>query len=396
MVISRAAVAALASNLLVGGGYIAAAEETSSCRCPADENVRIGGVSHGNVADSFWDPIYAAAERAAIDSKVELNFLRSDESSQTAQGGQNLTYWMVERIKEMCSGDNVVDGFFSTINDQAVLTALQSNCLANGIPTIVINAGLTMAQDASGNISSNKFLNYIGTDDYQTGEASGTKLLSACPDCKRFYCLDHCGGCTSWVERCRGFGDAVGEGYGQRIPIDDSSEDAYIASVESVIGTNGTWNDVGILAGTQKSLVLLLEALHNKQPGFKIAGIDTSPELYKVLGDGKWLWGTSQEPYLQGYYPVQLLANTVRMGGQGLQTFNLATGPRFVTEAPAGAQLCYFDVDPFKSCVDDTQNETSETTTSPPSDTSEPSPGTRKLVSATTMLVSAALRIFGI
>eukprot|EP00985_Skeletonema_marinoi_P004509 scaffold1957_cov118-Skeletonema_marinoi.AAC.16 len=286
--------AALASILFVG----ATAEE--SCPCP--ETLRIGGVSHGNEADKFWDPVYAAANRAAMDSSVDLDFARYDESSTlTGQGGQEIVDWMVDTIEKMCSGDNTVDGMFSTINDAAVLTALKANCLANGIPTVIINAGGNLAQE------SGSFLHFIGADDYNTGKDAGEKLLAACPTCQRFYCLDHCGGCTSWTDRCRGFEDAVGDAYGQTIQIDDSSEDAYIASVESVIiGTN---------------------ALHNKHKKVKLAGVDTSPGLFEVLGDDEWLWGTSQQPYLQGYYPVQMLANTIRMGGQSLQTFNLETGP---------------------------------------------------------------------
>jgi simple sugar transport system substrate-binding protein len=374
--------AALASILFVG----ATAEE--SCPCPDGKTLRIGGVSHGNVADKFWDPVYAAAERAAMDSSVGLDFARYDESSSlTGQGGQDIVDFMVDTIEKMCTGDNTVDGMFSTINDVAVLTALKANCLANGIPTVIINAGGNLAQE-SGN-----FLHFIGADDYNTGKDSGEKLLAACPTCQRFYCLDHCGGCTSWTDRCRGFEDAVGEAYGQTIQIDDSSEDAYIASVESVIiGTNGTWgDDVGLLLGTHQSMILFAEALHNKHKKVKLAGVDTSPGLFQVLGDDEWLWGTSQQPYLQGYYPVQMLANTIRMGGQSLQTFNLETGPTFVTEAPEGQALC--NSDPFQSCVaDDAQ----KPETVSPLAGDEPSPGARKLASVTTRLVSAALRIFGI
>ena len=43
--------AAIASILFIAA---TAAEE---CPCPTDKTLRIGGVSHGNVADAFWDPI---------------------------------------------------------------------------------------------------------------------------------------------------------------------------------------------------------------------------------------------------------------------------------------------------------------------------------------------------
>ena len=83
--------AAIASILFVA----ATAEE---CPCPTDKTLRIGGVSHGNVADAFWDPVYAAAERAALDSGVELDFDRYDmSSSQTGQGVKaSLAGWWAE------------------------------------------------------------------------------------------------------------------------------------------------------------------------------------------------------------------------------------------------------------------------------------------------------------
>ena len=345
----------------------------------------------GNVADAFWDPVYAAAERAALHSGVELDFDRYDmSSSQTDQGGQGIISWMVGRIEKLCSGDNAVDGLFSTINDAAILTALETNCLANGIPTVVINAGGNLVQEPQDD--GNNFLHFIGADDYNTGKESGERLIEECPTCKRFYCLDHCSNCTSWFERCRGFGDAVGEAYGQQIQIVDDSEEAYIASVESIIGANSTWDDVGLLLGAQQSLVLFAEALREKYNGVKIAGIDTSPGLYEVLSNPDWLWGTSQEAYLQGYYPVQMMTNTIRMGGQALQTFNLMTGPTFVTEKRSE---CYSD--PFQGCVADDTQSPPATETVPPTALDEPSPaGARKLASVTTRLVSAALRLFGI
>ena len=133
---SRAALAALAASAILVSN-VAVAEET--CPCPTDTKIRIGGVSHGNTADSFWDPIYSAAAQAALDSNVELDFARYESSSMSQQGGQDIITWMVERIEMSCNaGDNAVDGFFSTINHPDVLAALQSNCLANKIPTNLV------------------------------------------------------------------------------------------------------------------------------------------------------------------------------------------------------------------------------------------------------------------
>ena len=221
--ISSAAVAALStSSILFGVSNLANANEVpTTCAaggCPADMKIKIGGVSHGNTADSFWDPIYAAAERSAIDSNVELDFERFDSGTVQQQ---------VDRIKKLCGGDNPdMNGVFSTISDPAVLEALKSNCLANGIPTIVINSGHDLADAVNEDGTSGTFLHFVGADDYTTGKDSGDKLVSTCPECDTFYCIDHCGNCTSWFQRCRGFGEVVGSENGQ-ITIDDTNVDTY-------------------------------------------------------------------------------------------------------------------------------------------------------------------------
>ena len=112
------AVALLAlSTVFLAGVNTAAAAEEGTCPCPLEKKLTIGGVSHGNTADSFWDPIYEAARDAAEHSNVELKFDRYGSSSTNAQGGQELIDWMVERIEKYCSGDSPVNGLFSTINN---------------------------------------------------------------------------------------------------------------------------------------------------------------------------------------------------------------------------------------------------------------------------------------
>ena len=77
---------------------------------------------------------------------------------------------------------------------------------------------------------------------------------------------------------------------------------------------------------------------------------------------------------------------------QGLTTFDLNTGPTFVTEAPKGAQLCQDK--PFENCDGDSVEPS--TPVAPASVGNDDSPGARKLASTTTRIASAALRLFGI
>jgi len=381
----QAVIAAVATSLC------ASADTDTSCPCPSDKKLVIGGVSHGIVEDSFWDPIYLAAERSAYDSNVELDFERFSLSSQGDEGQAEIARLMVDRIEKLCSGDDAVDGVFSSMNDESVIQALQTNCIDAGIPTIAINNGLNPTDNFTG------FLHFVGADDTETGKDSGEKLVSTCTTCDTFYCLDHCSNCPSWKQRCRGFGDAVGEGYGEKshIIVDPTNVDTYLSSVEDVIGdVNGTWDNIGLLLGAQTSMIDFAVALAEKHPGVKIAGIDTSPGLYEVLGTAddndkaSILWGTDQQPYLQGYYPVQLLANTLRMG-QNLQVFDLESGPKFVTVAPEPEEVVcaknpYHNCDaavagpvggddstPAEESADTTESDTADTTAEEPADTTE-------------------------
>jgi simple sugar transport system substrate-binding protein len=67
----------------------------------------------------------------------------------------------------------------------------------------------------------------------------------------------------------------------------------------------------------------------------KLATFDLSPDVLAAVRDGKLLFAVDQQPYLQGFLPVMLLAERARYGvfpGQGKL---IPTGPNFVTEADA-------------------------------------------------------------
>ena len=67
----------------------------------------------------------------------------------------------------------------------------------------------------------------------------------------------------------------------------------------------------------------------------KLATFDLSPDVLAAVRDGKMLFAVDQQPYLQGYLPVILLAEQARhdiFPGEGEL---IPTGPQFVTKANA-------------------------------------------------------------
>ena len=57
--------------------------------------------------------------------------------------------------------------------------------------------------------------------------------------------------------------------------------------------------------------------------------------MLTAVRDGKMLFAVDQQPYLQGYLPVMLLAERARYGVFPGEGELIPTGPQFVTKADA-------------------------------------------------------------
>jgi len=71
----------------------------------------------------------------------------------------------------------------------------------------------------------------------------------------------------------------------------------------------------------------------------KLATFDLSPAVLAAVRDGRMLFAIDQQPYLQGYLPVVLLAEEARHGLFPARGELVPTGPHFVTRANAAQAL---------------------------------------------------------
>ena len=71
----------------------------------------------------------------------------------------------------------------------------------------------------------------------------------------------------------------------------------------------------------------------------KLATFDLSPEVLAAVRDGKMLFAVDQQPYLQGYLPVVLLAEQIKHGIFPAKGELVPTGPHFVTKDTAEQAL---------------------------------------------------------
>ena len=76
------------------------------------------------------------------------------------------------------------------------------------------------------------------------------------------------------------------------------------------------------------------ELLDQLQP-VAVGAFDLGPEVLEAVRAGKLEFAVDQQPYLQGYLPIVMLANRARYGLLPAQGDVVATGANFVTRANA-------------------------------------------------------------
>jgi len=89
----------------------------------------------------------------------------------------------------------------------------------------------------------------------------------------------------------------------------------------------------GVLATNATGGMLALDGLARvRRVGqVKVGAFDLAPEVLEAVRTGKLLFAVDQQPYLQGYLPVVMLANRARYGLLPSQGDVVATGANFVT-----------------------------------------------------------------
>ncbi len=97
----------------------------------------------------------------------------------------------------------------------------------------------------------------------------------------------------------------------------------------------------GILATNATGGLLSIDALGKtrRHGRVEVAAFDLGPDTLRAVEAGKLLFAIDQQPYLQGYLPVVMLANRARYGLLPSQGDVLATGANFVTRANAAKAL---------------------------------------------------------
>ena len=279
------------------------------------EGERIILVSHAPDSDSWWNTIKNGLALAGQQVGANVEY-RNPPTGDIAD---------MARIIEQSAVSNP-DGIITTLADPDVLNGPIQNAVAKGIPVIIINSG-TPEQAAEVGA-----LMYIGQPEYDAGLAAGMRAKR--DGVGSFLCVNHVVSNPVVGERCRGFADGLGVDLGSSM-IDSGQDPAEIKNkVKAYLSANPD-TDAVLTLGTTSADPTIEALKENGMAGDIYFGtFDLGTEIVKGIKDGTIQWGIDQQPFLQAYLPVIVLANYKRYGV--LPGNNINSGPGFVTKDALG------------------------------------------------------------
>ncbi|MBI0328931.1 sugar ABC transporter substrate-binding protein [Burkholderia plantarii] len=273
----------LVAALALAAGLAAAAGSAQAA------DARFVLVSHAPDSDSWWNTIKNAIKQADEDFNVTTDY-RNPPNGDIAD--------MSRLIEQAAARD--YDGVITTIADFDVLKSSLAKVTAKKIPLVTINSGTEEQSAQLGAIM------HVGQPEYVAGQAAGERAKAA--GVKSFLCVNHLATNPVSFERCRGFADAIGADM-KNSTIDAGTDPTEIQSKVSAYLRNHPKTQAVLTLGPVPAAATL-KALQQMGLTGKLyfATFDFSDDIARAIRSGAIQFAIDQQPYLQGYIPVAVLA----------------------------------------------------------------------------------------
>lgn len=247
-------------------------------------------ISHAPDSDPYWQVVKNSAQLAGRDFQADAVDYRNPPTGDLADMARQLEAAVARGY----------DGIVTSIADQRLEQSPLRQAAAKGIPVITINSGTPAQSRALG------ALLHIGQPEYDAGKAAGERARAA--GVKSYLCVNNFATNPISFERCRGFGDAIGADY-KASTIDSGNDPVEIENkvlgylrrhpqTQAVLALGGSSAEPSIKAVRQLGLAGKVF----------FATFDMTPEIDAAIKDGTISFAIDQQPFLQGYVPVALLA----------------------------------------------------------------------------------------
>ncbi|ARF58201.1 sugar ABC transporter substrate-binding protein [Streptomyces gilvosporeus] len=266
----------------------------------------IGMVTHSGEGDTFWDIVQNGAERAAAKDRVKFLYANDEEGAKQAELVQSYI-------------DQKVDGLIVTLAKPEALKAVVRKAVAHGIPVITINSGGQFSKAYGA-------LTHIGQDESVAGKAVGEELGRR--GRKKALCVIHEQGNVSLEDRCAGVRKGF-SGTVENLNVDGTNAPASQSSIEAKLQSDSSIDSIVTLGAPMAAISVKAKQEAGSQA--QIATFDLNVAVVKLLKAKDVTFAVDQQPYLQGYEAVDLLAlhkaNANVLGGGR----PVLTGPQLVS-----------------------------------------------------------------
>ncbi|MFP7569449.1 sugar ABC transporter substrate-binding protein [Marivita sp. S2033] len=267
-------------------------------------------VSHAPDSDSWWNTVKNGIALAAEQMGVTTEY-RNPPTGDLAD---------MARIIEQATAA-APDGIITTLADYEVLSGPIRSAVDQGIDVIIMNSGSPEQARELG------ALMYVGQPEYDAGLAAGQR--AAGDGVGSFLCVNHYISSPSSTERCQGFADGLGVDLGNQM-IDAGQDPSEIKNrVLAYLNANPDTDAILTLGPTSADPTLLALDENGLAGEIYFGTFDLGENIVQGIKDGVINWGIDQQPFLQAYLPVVVLANYDRYGV--LPGNNINSGPGFVT-----------------------------------------------------------------
>lgn len=268
-------------------------------------------VSHAPDSDSWWNTIKNGIALAGEQVGVEVEY-RNPPTGDIAD---------MARIIEQAAASNP-DGIITTLADFEVLKGPIRDAVDQGIDVIIMNSGTAEQAREVG------ALMYVGQPEFEAGLAAGIRAKG--DGVTSFLCVNHAIQQPIVGERCRGFAEGLGVDLGESM-MDSGTDPAEIKNkVLAYLSANPETDGILTLGPVSADPTIAALKENGMAGDIYFGTFDLGAEIVKGIKDGTIQWGIDQQPFLQAYLPVVILANWDRYGV--LPGNNINSGPGFVTK----------------------------------------------------------------
>ncbi|MBF2735903.1 MAG: sugar ABC transporter substrate-binding protein [Betaproteobacteria bacterium AqS2] len=265
-------------------------------------------ITHTAGTDPFWPVVQRAAEDAARDMGVEMEY-RHPANGDLVE---------MARIVEAATAQNPA-GIVVSLPDASVLGQSVRDAVAAGIPVVSINSGGDVARELG-------VLAHVGQPEYEAGLGAGQK--HAAMGAKNILCLNHEAFNVALEQRCNGYRDGAKADSFEMIDV--TSDPAEIKTRTSAALQKDSSIDAILAVGPHvcEAAIGALQDL-GKEGVIDMGCFDLSPKVVNGIKEGWFNFAVDQQQYLQGYMPIVILklhnAYGLTPGG------DILSGPGFVT-----------------------------------------------------------------